>query len=899
MEMIQDVFQIENVSFRYPGCDTPALAGVNLRIRKGEYVVICGSSGCGKTTLLRLLKPELSPNGTRSGTIAYFGTELKQIPAAETAQEIGFVLQNPENQMVTDKVWHELSFGPESLGLDTQTIRRRCAEMAQFFGIDAWYEKSISLLSGGQKQMLALAGVMVMQPKVLILDEPTAQLDPIAASEFLTAVKKINRELGTTVIVSEHRTEEVLPDADKVVVMENGTILAAGDTGTVGLQLKEKNHSLFEAMPAAMRIWAAAELNAPCPVSVREGKDFLELCRERRHIRPFQREAAWSDEDKRNRKDEAVRLTDVTFRYGKDEANVLQQLNFRAVKGEHCCLLGGNGSGKTTLLKLVAGVRKPQYGTIACAGSVGMLPQNPQTLFLKQTVREDLLDVFETKKPTEEQLQLLSALCGLCGITLLLDRHPFDLSGGEQQRVALTKVLLRRPDILLLDEPTKGMDCVSKKALAGLLRTLQDQGICIITVSHDIEFCASYADRCGLLFDGGIASEGRPENFFGKNYFYTTAAQRICREVEPAVITCEDAVRLVGGKPQESPASYDRTSQGTVQNMCESPVIRAQETEAADKKGLRQKLRMSGTLFSLIAAGAVYCYAAGHTDYKAFINHGAITDEGLMQLGIYGLFCFFLILAAIFAGKNTKKDPIVQPELNRRKLPLRTKVAAILILLLIPLTLYLGLVFLKRKQYYLTATAVLLECMLPFFLSFEGKKPRARELVLTATLCAISVAGRAVFFMLPQFKPVLAMTILSGVALGGETGFLVGAVSMLVSNILFSQGPWTPWQMFAMGIIGYLAGILYRKGILSRGRIPLAAFGAVSAIVIYGGIMNPTSLLLWSSDSFTLRMLLTYYITGFPFDAVHALATVLFLWFGAEPMLDKLERVKRKYGLME
>jgi len=223
----------------------------------------------------------------------------------------------------------------------------------------------------------------------------------------------------------------------------------------------------------------------------------------------------------------------------------------------------------------------------------------------------------------------------------------------------------------------------------------------------------------------------------------------------------------------------------------------------------------------------------------------------------------------------------------------------LLILLAIPTTLFIGIVYIDQKQYYLTAFAVLIECMLPFFMIFEGRRPKARELVIIAVLCALSIAGRAAFFMLPQFKPVLAMTIITGVAFGGETGFLVGAVTMLVSNIMFSQGPWTPWQMFAMGIIGFLAGVLYRKGLLSRTKTSLCVFGVLCAVLIYGGIMNPASALIWGGETLNIKMIMSYYLTGFPMDCIHAAATAIFLWFIADPMLEKLDRIKVKYGLVE
>ena len=224
--------------------------------------------------------------------------------------------------------------------------------------------------------------------------------------------------------------------------------------------------------------------------------------------------------------------------------------------------------------------------------------------------------------------------------------------------------------------------------------------------------------------------------------------------------------------------------------------------------------------------------------------------------------------------------------------------ATLLILLLIPLTLFVGVYYFAGRKYYFISLLILLECMLPFFLIFEGRKPQARELVLIAVLVALNVAGRAAFFMLPEFKPVVAMTILAGVAFGGETGFLVGAMTMLVSNMLFSQGPWTPWQMFAMGIIGWLAGVLYRKGVLRRGRLSLCIFGVICSTVVFGGIMNPASALMWS-NTINWKIILSYYITGIPVDLVRAVATFFFLWLGAEPMLEKLDRIKTKYGLAE
>ena len=210
---------------------------------------------------------------------------------------------------------------------------------------------------------------------------------------------------------------------------------------------------------------------------------------------------------------------------------------------------------------------------------------------------------------------------------------------------------------------------------------------------------------------------------------------------------------------------------------------------------------------------------------------------------------------------------------------------------------WLSACYLGDRKYYFVSLLILLETLLPFFLVFEGRKPQAREIVIISVLCALGVAGRAAFFMLPQFKPVMAIVIISGLAFGGETGFLVGAVTMLVSNMMLGQGPWTPWQMVAMGLVGFFAGLLFQKGILARSRLALAVFGALSAIVIYGGIMNAANVLMYQANP-TAAMFLASYITGFPFDLIQASATVLFLWLIARPMLEKLDRIRVKYGLM-
>lgn len=802
-----EAFTLRNLSFSYPGSAQKVLDGVTFSVGQGEFLVLCGPSGCGKTTLLRQLKPILAPHGAKSGEILFEGVPLESLDQRAQCLRIGFVQQNPESQIVTDKVWHELAFGLESLGCDTDTIRRRVAEMASFFGIQTWFHQDVSELSGGQKQLLNLASVMAMQPAVLILDEPTSQLDPIAASEFLGILGKINRELGVTVILTEHRLEEAFPLASRVAVMENGKILCAGTAKEVGEELRRRGNAMLSAMPAAMRVWAAAGGGEPCPVTVREGREWLETFAANHPLKGLPPEPPCVSSDQT-----AFEAKELWFKYEKDAPDIVKGLSLSVKKGEFLALLGGNGTGKTTSLKLMAGLLKPYRGEIHACGTISMLPQSPQTLFVKKTVGEDLSEIFRGKKLSEEAKNAkVASAAALCRLEGLLDRHPYDLSGGEQQRAALAKVLLSEPEILLLDEPTKGFDAEFKQVFAEILQSLLLKGIAIVMVSHDVEFCARHAHCCALFFDGNIVAKARPRAFFSENSFYTTSANRMARHLLPAAVTAEDVIFACGGQ-----IPIDKTPKSP-------PVLPKQSADSGPQSPEKVSLK-------------------------------------------------------------------------KRRLPTRTVVSVAVVLFLIPLTLFVGEHFLASRKYYFISLLVLLECMAPFFLVFEGRRPQARELVTLAVLCALGVAGRAAFFFLPQFKPVIAITIIAGASFGGETGFLVGAVIMLVSNMIFGQGPMTPWQMFAMGMIGFCAGLLLHRSPLRKNRGVLCVFGALSAILLYGGIMNSASALIWA-HTINIETLLPYYISGFPFDCIQAAATVLFLWFAAKPVLEKLDRIKMKYGL--
>ncbi|MEL5897846.1 energy-coupling factor transporter ATPase [Clostridium sporogenes] len=903
-------YSIKGLNFSYPEQERLVLNNINLDIKSGEFVVLCGPSGCGKTTLLRQLKTVLAPHGVKVGEIYFEGTLLDELNTREQSSRIGFVMQSPDNQIVTDKVWHELAFGLESLGYDTPTIRLRVSEMASFFGIQNWFYKNVNELSGGQKQLLNLAGIMAMQPSVLILDEPTSQLDPIAASEFLATVGKINRELGTTIILTEHRLEEAMPLADRVIVMDNGKVIADGDPKEVGQKIQKDNHRMFLAMPVPMRIYAAVENELECPITVREGRVWLDtLINNGLEISDIDRK----NNNKNSDTNEVVlELKDAWFKYEKDLPDVVKGVSIKVRKGEFLSILGGNGTGKSTTLSLLSGVNRPYRGNVYVKGKnlyeisdgekfnglLGVLPQNPQALFVKNTVKEDLYEILKGKSISQREKDLkVRRVSYLCDLNDLLERHPYDLSGGEQQRAALAKVLLLEPEILLLDEPTKGLDAEFKQQFAAIIKNLIIDGVTVVMVSHDIEFCAKYASRCALFFDGNVVTEGSPREFFSGNSFYTTSANRMARHRIKDAITVDDVILACNEKVSEEP-KIDLDN--------ELFEVALQEEKKKDKKVQYKKKIFAPISFFILLGLSIKGFPiisrfawAGLTGDLESIKFDTAREQwkyvGMMLAFVSSAIVFFL---SVFQKGEKAPISMIQVEKDKRKLSKRTITATILILLCIPLTIFVGVFYLGDRKYYFISLLIILEVMLPFVMIFEGRNPQARELVIISVLCAIGVAGRAAFFMIPQFKPVAAVVIVSAVAFGAESGFLVGAVTMFLSNVLYSQGPWTPWQMFAMGIIGFLAGILFRKGLLRRDRLSLSIFGGVVVFFIYGGIMNPASVLMFQSK-INWNMIVTSWVTGVPFDLIHSAATVFFLMIMGEPMLEKLDRIKVKYGLVE
>ena len=556
------VLSCEHVSFCYPRQTDNAIEDISFSIGEAEFVVLCGQSGCGKTTLLRHFKKNQIPFGTGSGKLFYRGSDLETMDDRESAARIGFVGQNPDTQLVTDKVWHELAFGLENLGVPGEQIRRRTAEIAQYFGMESWFRRPVSELSGGQKQLLNLASVVIMQPDVLLLDEPTAQLDPIGTGRFLDTLRRLNRDLGTAVLLSEQRLEEVVPMADRVLIMHQGHLVADSvpEQCAAKLEAYEMDHNealpIASAMPVAVRVWKACHYRdeAGSPVSIRQGKSWLSD-RVRKTGQPGDPiKSAVSDRHhchtaKRAVSETALFVDRLCFGYQKDQ-RVLEDFTMRVPKGTLYAVVGGNGSGKSTALKAIMGICKPRRGKVKAAGKIRFLAQNPKSLFTELTAAEELMAMLLPENggaglKEADRTQRVGETLSYLELTAQREQNPMDLSGGQQQRLALGKLLLTEPDILLLDEPTKGLDGAFKEKLAELLKDLCSKGKTVVLVSHDMEFCARYADQCGLLFDGQLISEGETRAFFRENVFYTTAAQRMSRGVCGDCLLAEDIVRAL------------------------------------------------------------------------------------------------------------------------------------------------------------------------------------------------------------------------------------------------------------------------------------------------------------------------------------------------------------------
>ena len=881
-----EIYSVENLSFAYPTEKKNALKNISFSVSEGEFITVCGLSGSGKSTLLRCLKTALAPYGKKDGNIKYKGKPLDETDELIQAGEIGFVMQSPDNQGITESVWSELAFGLESMGLSNSEIRRRTAETAAFFGMKDWYGAKISELSGGQKQILNLASVMVMNPSVLILDEPVSQLDPIGAEEFIKLTEKINKEFGTAIIMSEHNLERVYAVSNRIIVMSEGKVISDTVPRETAEVLYKNKNEMFAALPISTQIYSIAEgKTKKSPLTIGEGRVWLREYTEEKSIN----EIVHKKSEKYKGKVPIIELKNIWYRYEKGLPDILKGLSLRAYSGEIFSILGGNGAGKTTLLSVMAGVLHPYEGKILLDGAerkkknkdipkIALLPQNPQTLFVRDTVEEDLHEIMDN---SEENRDFVNEAVSLCRLEGLRHRHPYDLSGGERQRAALAKLLLTQPDILLLDEPVKGLDVKSKNETGEILRALAQTGVCIIIVSHDTDFSAEYSDRCALFFDGELTGTDNPKIFFSENTFYTTAARRMSRGIIDNAVTKSDILYALGLPTDEDKGKINKD------NISRLYCHRQRDGKKEDKK----HKKISPLAVSQLCAVILFLISV-FTVLNPF-GWSIVPDNLILCYAVVLISALCIILFAVLMNKKEGNIEIQRIRHKNRGIIL----PLIVMLIAVPLTIFIGMYFFNDSKYLFISLLIILECIAMFFGVFENRHIKTREQVLLAVMCALAVMSRTVFYMLPQFKPMMAIVIITGTALGAESGFLVGAVSVFISDIIFGQGPWTPWQMFSMGAAGFLAGILFGRNIIPRNRLSLSVYGFLAAILIYGGIMNPASMLMAHIEP-TVENLAAFYLSGLPFDIVHAISVAVFLYIAAKPFLKKLERVKLKYGLI-
>jgi energy-coupling factor transporter ATP-binding protein EcfA2 len=548
--------ELMNVNYTYPGQQQAALTHITLSITEGEFIVVCGQTGSGKSSLLKLMKPELLPAGELTGNITYAGKPLSSYKHIELSQSIGMVMQNPESQIVMDRVMEELIFSMENVGISPLQMRKRLAEIAQFFNLEPLLSKSVIELSGGQRQMINLASVMVLQPKILLLDEPTAQLDPVASREFLQLVRRVNEEFGITVLMAEHRLEDIWSIADQICLMQEGEIMSYGTPD----QIVYSDRAEIELyLPAVGKLFRVLGLSEGSLLSNKAAKRrFANWYADQVNNQPTLHSKPNQCNSLPRQEPPILTCKDIHFQYGKKTNPVLQHVSLDIHAGDFLTIFGANGSGKSTLLQILCGLLKEQSGDVLFEGKsikrieetlrysrFGYLSQNPMLHFIEETVEKELNSAAERARNLKKTIDL-AEIIGEFGLTELLLQHPYDLSGGEKQKLALACILMMEPSILFLDEPTKGLDPSSKELLSHRLAKELSNGKAIIMVSHDIEFAAAHANRCAMLFDGRIVADAEPAVFFSGNYFYTTAVNRLVRDWYPNAITVEDVVEQCG-----------------------------------------------------------------------------------------------------------------------------------------------------------------------------------------------------------------------------------------------------------------------------------------------------------------------------------------------------------------
>jgi energy-coupling factor transport system ATP-binding protein len=503
------IIQFEGVTYRYPLRDRPALHEFSLEVEDGEMLLVVGESGAGKSTFLRAING-LIPHfygGHFEGQVLVHGLDTREVEPRDLSSHVGFVFQDPEAQFVVDIVENELVFALENAGVAPDIMRLRVEEVLDQLGIAHLRQRRISSLSGGEKQRVAIASVLTLQPAILVLDEPTSQLDPGAAEEVLGILERLNSDLGLTILLAEHRLERVVQHVDRVLWLPAGD--EAPQVGPTRLVIP-----MLPLAPPVVELGRKLGWQPP-PLTVKEG-------------RPFARALTVRDGATERAGDGAsvpalplcIELDRLSYAYNGKPA--LKHVSLSVRQGEFLALMGRNGSGKSTLVKHIIGLLRPDGGTVRVAGEdiagkdvqeiardVGYVPQNPNALLFAETVYEELLTTLRNHKLTLDNAPIApDVLLARLGLTSEMSSYPRDLSAGQRERVALAAVLITRPPIILLDEPTRGLDYLQKRTLMEQMKQWQDEGATIIVVSHDVELVAGYAERVILMAEGEIAVDG-------------------------------------------------------------------------------------------------------------------------------------------------------------------------------------------------------------------------------------------------------------------------------------------------------------------------------------------------------------------------------------------------------
>ncbi|SEP89191.1 ECF-type riboflavin transporter, S component [Lachnospiraceae bacterium RM5] len=835
--------EVKNFSFSYD--ENNIINDLSFNANEGEFVLLSGKSGCGKTTFLKHFKSILRPFGKISGRIFVDNKDILSADYEENQSEIAYIDQSYDNQIVTDYVWHDLAFPLENSGLSNNEIKRRVSETASFFGIENLFRRKTNALSGGEKQILNLASFMTLHPKLIILDEPLSELSPISRERLINIIVKINKELGVTIIMAEHYIDDILPYVNKMVYID-----ADKEKEFIGdidnLHLSDMDERLFSIQGILFKKFLND--NRFCnlvkdytfPRDINAGRKIIRKCNdnlldlrknnndgnveeENVNKKSANKNNANRKNNIENNKEKILNICDAWFSY--EDEHILKGLNLSVTKNEIYFILGDNGTGKSTLLKCIAGINSISAGTIKKHGKISMMPQNPEILFTKETVKEEIETLnYQTKSDVDK-----NRILEIFDLKDKLDVHPYDLSGGEKQKLGILLLLLCDADILLLDEPSKGLDNISKEMLGKLFLYLKSINKTLIIVSHDIEFCVNFGDKCALLFDGELVGEDEVKNFFNNNNFYTTKATRLTKNIINNLVTLDDICDYFGLEKNTNNdfIYHDKNGENFIYN---------------DKNGKN------------------FIYNDKNGNDK--LNDNSDENKKIFYYDMYG-----------------------------KKLNL---IMDLLIFVIIPLTIYFGYAVLKDEKYFFISLLVLFEGLIPPFILFEKSKLTVREIVLIAIIIAFCVAGRMAFYMFPQFKPVAAIVILSGAYLGKNNGFIIGSITMFVSNIIFAHGPWTPWQMFAMGLVGYLAGLIFMNKKYNGNVYLQMITGFVLVTFVYGVIMNFSTLLL-SHIEVNKKTICSYLLTGFPLDVIHAFSTIIFILLLSKYFYKRLNRIKTRY----